>query len=90
MSESDDVEKGSREEHGSNPTLNVDTQDDHGTAPTPIKKTESIMAAEESTLIDFDGPNDPYRPMNWPRRKKITVTVLYSLCTMGSTWASTM
>ena len=41
-------------------------------------------------LIDFDGEDDPYRPLNWPRRKKVVVTVLYSLCTMGTTWASTM
>jgi len=41
-------------------------------------------------LIDFDGPDDPYKPLNWPMSKKVTVTVLYSFCTMGTTWASTM
>ncbi|KAF2798597.1 MFS general substrate transporter [Melanomma pulvis-pyrius CBS 109.77] len=41
-------------------------------------------------LIDFDGPNDPYLPLNWPFRKKIITTFLYGLCTMGATWASTI
>ena len=41
-------------------------------------------------LVDFDGDDDPYRPLNWPMRKKVVVTFLYSLCTMGTTWASTM
>ncbi|KAI4745772.1 MFS general substrate transporter [Aureobasidium sp. EXF-12298] len=41
-------------------------------------------------LVDFDGDGDPYKPLNWSVKKKVTVTVLYSLCTMGTTWASTM
>ena len=44
----------------------------------------------EDILIDFEGEDDPYKPLNWPLRKKIVVTILYSLCTMGTTWASTM
>lgn len=45
---------------------------------------------EDETLVDFDGLNDPLKPLNWPMKKKIVVTGLYSLCTMGTTWASTM
>ena len=41
-------------------------------------------------LVDFDGPDDPYRPINWPFRKKIVTTLLYGLTTMGSTWASSV
>ncbi|KAF2730827.1 MFS general substrate transporter [Polyplosphaeria fusca] len=44
----------------------------------------------EDGLIDFDGPEDPHQPINWPFRKKVVVTLLYSLCTMGTTWASTI
>jgi hypothetical protein len=40
-------------------------------------------------LIEFDGPEDPYNPLNWPLRKKVIVTMLYSFCTMGATWSST-
>ncbi|KAK7189852.1 hypothetical protein DPSP01_008737 [Paraphaeosphaeria sporulosa] len=39
-------------------------------------------------LVDFDGKDDPYRPMNWPTKKKIITTGLYGLCTMSASWAS--
>ncbi|KAI1470869.1 polyamine transporter 1 [Daldinia caldariorum] len=42
----------------------------------------------EESLVDFDGPDDPYRPVNWPRRKKLLTTLLYALVTMSATWAS--
>ena len=38
--------------------------------------------------MDFDGPDDPYRPLNWPTRKKVSTTMLYGLVTMTATWAS--
>ncbi|KAI1093082.1 polyamine transporter 1 [Rostrohypoxylon terebratum] len=39
-------------------------------------------------IVDFDGPDDPYRPANWPWRKKVSTTLLYGLVTMTATWAS--
>ncbi|KAL1985761.1 hypothetical protein VTN96DRAFT_7383 [Rasamsonia emersonii] len=39
-------------------------------------------------IVDFDGPDDPYRPVNWGFYKKAVTTVLYGLTTMGATWAS--
>ncbi|KKY37974.1 putative polyamine transporter 1 [Diaporthe ampelina] len=42
----------------------------------------------EADLVDFDGPEDPYKPMNWPTKKKVTTTLLYGLVTMSATWAS--
>lgn len=44
----------------------------------------------EAEIVDFDGPDDPYRPVNWPFRKKVITTLLYGLTTMGSTWASSI
>ncbi|CAL5871064.1 uncharacterized protein PFLUO_LOCUS5310 [Penicillium psychrofluorescens] len=41
-------------------------------------------------VVDFEGPDDPYRPINWGFRKKAVTTVLYGLTTMGSTWASSV
>ena len=41
-------------------------------------------------LVDFDGPDDPYRPLNWTFKKKAITTVLYGLTTMGSTMASSI
>jgi hypothetical protein len=34
-------------------------------------------------IVDFDGPDDPYRPLNWGFKKKAITTVLYGLTTMG-------
>jgi len=41
-------------------------------------------------LVDFKGPTDPYRPMNWPFRKKIITTLLYGLTTCWITFASSI
>ncbi|KAI4603608.1 hypothetical protein KJ359_003424 [Pestalotiopsis sp. 9143b] len=42
----------------------------------------------QDQLVDFDGPDDPYRPVNWPMHKKVSTTLLYGLVTMSATWAS--
>lgn len=44
----------------------------------------------DAEIVDFDGPHDPYRPLNWPFRKKVITTLLYGLTTMGATWASSV
>ncbi|KAM7219677.1 Major facilitator superfamily domain containing protein [Rhypophila decipiens] len=50
----------------------------------PLTRTPT----SKSSLVDFDGPDDPYRPINWPLRKKIITTFIYGLITMSATWAS--
>ncbi|RVX66009.1 hypothetical protein B0A52_09936 [Exophiala mesophila] len=39
-------------------------------------------------LVDFDGDDDPYRPVNWTMKKKIITTAMYSFTTMSASWAS--
>lgn len=39
-------------------------------------------------LVDWDSPNDPANPRNWPLRKKIIVTVQLGITTMGASFAS--
>ncbi|KAK9235962.1 major facilitator superfamily domain-containing protein [Lipomyces kononenkoae] len=41
-------------------------------------------------IVDFEGPTDPYRPMNWPFRKKLITTLLYGLTTCWVTFASSI
>jgi MFS family permease len=41
-------------------------------------------------IVDFEGPDDPYRPINWPFRKKVATTALYGLTTMGATLSSSI
>ncbi|KAK1833997.1 fluconazole resistance [Podospora conica] len=48
----------------------------------------SHIPTSTSSLVDFDGPDDPYQPRNWPLGKKILTTLLYGLLAMSATWAS--
>lgn len=48
----------------------------------------SHIPTGRDVLVDFDGPDDPYRPLNWPMRKKMVTTLIYALVTMSATWAS--
>ena len=50
----------------------------------------SHVQTNADVIVDFDGPDDPYRPINWPFRKKVITTALYGFTTMGSTWASSV
>ena len=46
------------------------------------------MATGVEMIVDFDGKDDPYRPMNWPFRKKVITTILYGFTTSWITFAS--
>jgi MFS transporter, DHA1 family, multidrug resistance protein len=48
----------------------------------------SIAKTSEDVVVHFDGPNDPYKALNWPSKKKIITTAMYGLTTMTATWAS--
>lgn len=48
----------------------------------------SHVATTPDVLVDFDSASDPYKPLNWPLRKKVATTLLYGLVTMSATWAS--
>jgi DHA1 family multidrug resistance protein-like MFS transporter len=52
----------------------------------PLEHTPSTR----DVIVDFDGPDDPYRPINWPFQKKAYTTLIYGLVTMGVTWGSSM
>jgi MFS family permease len=41
-------------------------------------------------IVDFDGPDDPYRPLNWLFKKKAITTALYGLTTMSTTLGSSI
>lgn len=57
----------------------------------PVPQFTHPLSHQKTTpaeLVDFDGPDDPYRPINWPTHKKISTTLLYGLVTMTASWAS--
>ncbi|KAI1328332.1 MFS general substrate transporter [Xylariaceae sp. FL0255] len=46
------------------------------------------MKTGDDVIVDFEGPDDPYRSVNWPTKKKVFTTLIYGLVTGSSTWAS--
>jgi hypothetical protein len=56
----------------------------------PFQHPLALVPTSKDVLVDFDGPDDPYRPMNWTFKKKVVTTLLYGLTTMGSSWASSV
>lgn len=40
----------------------------------------SHAKTSEAEIVDFDGDDDLYRPLNWPLRKKVVTTLLYGTC----------
>ena len=54
----------------------------------PFTHSLSHSRTGPQVLVDFEGPDDPFNPMNWTFKKKTSTTVLYGLTTLTSTWAS--
>lgn len=50
----------------------------------------SHQKTEVDVIVEFDGSTDPYRPLNWPARKKVLTVLLYGLTTMCSSWGTSM
>lgn len=53
-----------------------------------LTQSRSREKTSKEFLVDFDGPRDPYHPLNWSSSKKISTTLLYAFVTMTATWAS--
>ncbi|KZM26874.1 transmembrane transport [Ascochyta rabiei] len=58
------------------------------TSTAPFTHPLAHQQTAADVLVDFEGADDPYRPMNWPTKKKILTTMMYGLTTMTATWAS--
>lgn len=41
------------------------------------------LKTDSEHIVRFDGPGDPYNPLNWSFGKKTYTTILYGLITMG-------
>ncbi|KAL9118671.1 MAG: hypothetical protein Q9187_004784 [Circinaria calcarea] len=54
----------------------------------PSSSAARVEDPTSSLIVDFDGSEDPYNPINWPLSKKLATSVLYSLTSWGSGWAS--
>ncbi|KAL1635899.1 hypothetical protein SLS58_010067 [Diplodia intermedia] len=56
----------------------------------PFSHALSHAKTGPDVIVDFDGEDDPYRPLNWENRKKVITTVLYGFTTMGASFASSV
>ncbi|KAF1814799.1 putative MFS multidrug transporter [Eremomyces bilateralis CBS 781.70] len=59
----------------------------------PVPPFTHPLAREKTAqdvIVEFDGLDDPYHPMNWKVGKKIWTTALYGLTTMGATFLSSV
>lgn len=52
------------------------------------RKPTPDVARSRSKTVGFDGSGDRQNPKNWPAGRKLLLTVLYGLTTMGATWSS--
>ncbi|KAJ5945909.1 Major facilitator superfamily domain general substrate transporter [Penicillium verhagenii] len=50
----------------------------------------SHVKTSDDMVVDFDGPEDPYQPLNWRFSKKLVTTILYGFTAMGAPWASSI
>jgi multidrug resistance protein len=55
-----------------------------------FKHRLSTTKTSDDVIVTFDGPDDPYNPLNWATKKKVITTMLYGFTTMGATWASSV
>jgi hypothetical protein len=56
------------------------------TSNNPVTHPLAYQKTTPDAIVTFDGPEDPYRPLNWERRKKWITVILYGLTTMCSSW----
>lgn len=50
----------------------------------------SPLPAQEEYKVDFEGPEDPLHPFNWPTRKKILIAFCLGITTFTSVWGSSI
>jgi DHA1 family multidrug resistance protein-like MFS transporter len=76
------------DKHDSSDTIGGEADLRNGAAPR-FQHTMSKSVTGPEFLVDFEGPDDAYRPRNWPMQKqKLITTALYGLTTMSATWTT--
>lgn len=66
----------------------VDTKD--AGVQVPIETAGGTATDQSSDLVEFDGPDDPENPLNWPRRRKWAITIAMGAMTFVVTIASSI
>jgi hypothetical protein len=56
--------------------------DEEKAIPVSLSKLEGTSYHDDPNIVDWDGPDDPEMAMNWPSKKKWTMTLLLSTLTL--------
>ncbi|KAJ3917217.1 MFS polyamine transporter [Lentinula edodes] len=56
----------------------------------PVYSPTNTLDSREVVIVDWDGPDDPKNPKNWPRSRKWAATLIVALFTFVSPVASAM
>ena len=66
----------------SEPQTNIsDPPDDLEKQQDDAAVAETTMAVNDEDLVDWDGPNDPRKPMNWKNSRKAKNIIVICYCT---------
>ena len=66
------------------PAYNRDIENQPGHDKDSFDSATYEKAPKDPNIVDWDGPDDPANPMNWPSAKKLTAIGIVSLITVLS------
>lgn len=73
----------------SNSTFDIDKDLEKGDEEAAVPG-QALEEPKNPNLIEWDGPNDPENPMNWPNSKKWVTTIAMGMMTFCVTFASSV
>ena len=65
-------------------TIDVENQDPREEKADPTELADEKKVVDDPNVVDWDGPNDPANPLNWPTAKKVAALSLISFITLLS------
>ena len=68
----------------------ADVEKDAGLSAKPSLEPGLTPKTKDPNLVEFDGPDDPGNPQNFPKSKKWLITVVYSSLTMWVQFSSSV
>ncbi|KAI0802809.1 major facilitator superfamily domain-containing protein [Xylaria sp. FL0064] len=76
----------------SSPSLEADTGGDTAISDIPLEARNSLTMDQchDPNIVDWDGPDDPENPYNWPKSKKMAHVLIVSAFSLSANLASTM
>ncbi|EKG15179.1 Major facilitator superfamily [Macrophomina phaseolina MS6] len=81
--------------HSNDESTDLEKQDAEESHGLPEERKQDIAAqlsssdVQDPNLVDWDGPDDPANPMNWPKSKRLGHVVMASLTTLFANITST-